>query len=675
MTSTAADRRRVRCASALGAVAGLVPFLLVLWDLRIDPLRTAGAHGFASGFYDVQARVLLDGDLAVPRASLGIEGFVVDGRTYMYFPPFPALVRIPVLIVTDSLDGRLSAVMLLLAWIVLAAATAALFWGVRRLLRPGDSVSRIELAAGALLVATVTGGSVVVFDASLPWVYHEVYVWSVGLTVATLAAVVSFAADPRPRAVLAAVACAMATILTRTTAGWAMAFTLAAAGIVALTRTGWPRRYGTGLIAGAIATLTVGVAVNWAKFRHPYMFPLEAQVWSDVNVHRRLALRINGGTITGPQFFTTSVVNYFRPDGIRFVPYFPFVTLPAGPAPPYGGAFVDQSYRTGSVTAMMPLLSVGTLWGLVALCAIRPRRTTLWLAVVFAGAAAVGGGVLFYGYLANRYTNEFLPVLVVGSTIAFVDVARRLERRGRAVRRASLAGAAVLALFGAYANAAAGFAMARTTWKGERLAEYVSLQVSVGDVIGREAGRLVRQSAGLPATGRTDELRIVGDCEALFVGTGDQYEPWAMAEGIDRTVVIDVDPAGTSAGVARLFAVEGLATRNVTLETSDDDRIRLRIGEGLLYLPTPWLDVTPGERIEVSLVPEPTRDRYRLTVGDTPAEYLPMVETDGQGFKTVAAAAFDLPPAAAQERLGVTLTARLGEPLALCHRLLAAAAG
>ena len=74
--------------------------------LRLRPLRTAGAHRFAANFFDLQARAFLDGDLAVPTDSLGIEGFVIDGRTFMYFPPFPALLRIPVLMVTDGFDGR-----------------------------------------------------------------------------------------------------------------------------------------------------------------------------------------------------------------------------------------------------------------------------------------------------------------------------------------------------------------------------------------------------------------------------------------------------------------------------------------------------------------------------------------------------------------------------------------
>ena len=90
----------------MGRWLGFVPYLCVLWDFRLNPLRRAGAHGFASNFYDLQARALLDGHLWVPDQSLGIEGFVVDGHTYMYFPPFPALLRVPVLLLTDRFDGR-----------------------------------------------------------------------------------------------------------------------------------------------------------------------------------------------------------------------------------------------------------------------------------------------------------------------------------------------------------------------------------------------------------------------------------------------------------------------------------------------------------------------------------------------------------------------------------------
>ena len=130
-----ADRMRIRRSIIGGAVAGFLPYVCVLWDFRWNPLRRAGAHGFASNFYDLQARALLDGHFWVPDQSLRVEGFVVGGHTYMYFPPLPALLRVPVLLLTDRFDGRLSAPMMFLAWFLLAAATATLLWNTRLLIR------------------------------------------------------------------------------------------------------------------------------------------------------------------------------------------------------------------------------------------------------------------------------------------------------------------------------------------------------------------------------------------------------------------------------------------------------------------------------------------------------------------------------------------------------------
>ena len=58
---SAADRLRIRRSIIGGAVAGFLPYVCVLWDFRLNPLRRAGAHGFASNFYDLQARAVLDG--------------------------------------------------------------------------------------------------------------------------------------------------------------------------------------------------------------------------------------------------------------------------------------------------------------------------------------------------------------------------------------------------------------------------------------------------------------------------------------------------------------------------------------------------------------------------------------------------------------------------------------
>lgn len=659
----------MRRASLLGAAAGFVPFVLVLFDFGWNPLRTAGEHRFGSNFYDLQARAFLDGDLALPDGSLGIEGFVVGGRTYMYFPPFPALLRIPVFLATDRLDGRLTAMSMLLAWIVLAAAAGTLFWAVRRVLRPGADVSRGDALACTLFVATVTGATTVVFDASLPWVYHEVYVWAVALSVATAAGLVGLVLGPSTPRVVVTSLCAIAAVLTRTTAGWAMAGAVIVTGVVVAVRSRPRVGAGITLAVGGIVAIATGAALNWAKFRHPYMFPLEHQVWTDVNARRRLALAINGGTITGPQFFPTAVVNYLRPDGIRFVPYFPFVTLPAHPARSYAGAFVDQAYRTGGVPAFMPLPTIAALWGLVRAGRIRPLHRLAAVAVPIAGAAAITGGVLFYGYFAHRYTNEFVPVLVVAGAVAFADAPSRLAGLRRAARVPIVAGALALAVFGAYAHVATGYATARATWKGDRLAGYVAAQERVSGWFGGDTADLVSWSPSVPLEAPTDDLVVVGACDALLLGSGDQYEPWLTVEMRDLTVEVHVGEDGTSPGIARLFTMQGATTRNVTLETGDGDRVRLRIGEGWIFLPTPWYSVEPGTTFEVSLLAEPERDRYRLLVGDVFDEHFPLLESDQHGVKRVAIASFDLPGPSVEQRLGVTLTSRPGPALELCERV------
>ena len=129
-------------------------------------------------------------------------------------------------------------------------------------------------------------------------------------------------------------------MLTRTTGGWGVCLGAVALGIWMLRGRSFAgaRRFGPWVIAAGLVPLAVGITFNMLKFGHPYLFPLQDQVWTTLNQHRRFALEANGGTITGPQFFTSSFVTYFDPTGIRFVDYFPWITLPpenaAGDAAP-----------------------------------------------------------------------------------------------------------------------------------------------------------------------------------------------------------------------------------------------------------------------------------------------------------------------------------------------------
>ena len=60
-----------------------------------QPWNLFARAGFSADFYDEQARVFLRGRLAVDPAVPGPEGFLIDGRTYLYYGPFLSVVRMP----------------------------------------------------------------------------------------------------------------------------------------------------------------------------------------------------------------------------------------------------------------------------------------------------------------------------------------------------------------------------------------------------------------------------------------------------------------------------------------------------------------------------------------------------------------------------------------------------
>ena len=665
-----ASRARARKSALYGAVAGFVPFLLVLWDLRYAPLRYAARAGFASNFYEIQGRALLRGHLSVPAWSFGIEGFMIDGRTYMYFPPFPSILRMPVLLITDRLDGRMTAPSMLLAWLVLVVATAAMIWNVRLLVRGAAAVSRSEAVLYAVLLASITGGSVIVFDASLPWIYHEVYIWAAAFTSAALASLVAFTRRPTMRRAVLTFAFGSGVILTRTTSGWAICLTIVAFGLWRALRDPVARRAALVMTGGGVVALGVAIAFNWAKFRHPYMFPLEDQVWTARNARRRLALRMNDGAITGPQFFLTSLVNYFRPDGIRFIPYFPFITMPAEPARAYGGAFLDQWYRTGSVVAFMPLLFLSTLWGFVAAFRRRADWGMRHVRVPLVGALAVTGGVMFYGYVAHRYINEFLPVLMIGATVGVVDIARRLHGRSVNVKRTATGAVVALAAFGCLANTAVGITAARTVRHGRQLEQYVGWQLTTARWTGH-VDTLVSRTTTLPDEGTADQLQILGDCDALYLATGDQYEPWITVQAREFHVRATPMADRPQLGALPLITLDGLAQRSISLEGDGRGRVRLRMGEGLVYLPSDWVAVEGGASIDVGIRLVNSQNQYQVTLNGEFVGDMPASEADDNTQHTfVSIPSFALPSELDQRIVGYRLTPEMGPRLDLCERLL-----
>lgn len=626
--SDATGSRRRQWATAVGLGVGGLAYLLTLLDFSHRLTRTANALGYASNFFDFQGRAFLAGHLYVTRGDLGIEGFERGGHEYMYFPPFPALLRIPVLMTTHEYDGKLTLLSMGLAFVLMAVMTAKLVWLVRDLVVGADlPLSRFEASAWACFLALATGGTVLTFNASLPWVYHEVYAWAVPLVIGSTYWMTRVVLEPRGRSVAWLGAFALCTILTRTTGGWAVCLTSVALGLWLVVRPSREasRRLGLAVVAAGSAALAIGITYNMLKFDHPYLFPLQDQVWTTLNSHRREALAVNGGTITGPQFFETSLVNYFRPEGIRFVGYFPWITLPAEPARAYGGAFIDQSYRTGSVTSFMPLLLLLTVVAVPVL--VRPGAGDARRALTFPFVAAilVTGGVMGYGYLAYRYTCEFVPALVLGGAIGLAGLLRFLVRRGGVVRATlkplALATLTIATAFGIAANMLTGFASAAVTAGGPDLARYLDLQRSWA---WPGPAPEVLDTSSPPSGGHTDDLAIQGNCDALWVNTGDAYATWQLVERRSLVFVVRLAPDFGRSGSTIATAATS-SPDEVVFQTDKRHRARLLIRNETGTYNGPWFDITPPGVVRIGIGDRPELGYAEVT--STPGGFVGYVRS------------------------------------------------
>src|SRR6202453_164393 len=178
-------RRRFTYAMSIALMIVTIPYLWILWDLwssSANPLRQLSPDNS----YDLQPRAMLAGHLYLPNGSIGIEAFFHGGHQYTYFGLFPSLLRLPILLVTHSFDGRLTAPSLLLAFIVTGLFSSLLLWRLRVMMRGQALLGRAEAASLGVLVASITGGLVLLFLPASPKVAHEDMAWVAALSSASI---------------------------------------------------------------------------------------------------------------------------------------------------------------------------------------------------------------------------------------------------------------------------------------------------------------------------------------------------------------------------------------------------------------------------------------------------------------------------------------------------------
>ena len=592
-------------------------------------LRTQFANGAYSQFFDLQAEALVRGDLALPENSIGIEAFVVDGREQMYFGLFPAILRMPVVAVTDAWFGELTVISSFLAWLVFVLAAWALANRVlattaptaptastastastSRLARPGVELvwkSMIALATPMLMLAGPA------------WVFSEAIMWGVAAAVLFQWRLYCEMAESSSRNQLLLAGSLALAVLNRPTLG--VGCLLAVVVLVAVRSR---RGVGAGeyrLAATAVLGSLLLVVPNMIRFGRLLGPPMELQLLSQIDEQRMRMLAYAGGDFTDLRYVPSNVLAYLRPDGVSIGSRFPFVDAPSDVPTVFWDAVFDITYRTPSIVATSTLLVVSAAVGLVVgLRTIRvdPVHRRLLLAAL-AGLPAAAT-LMIWGFIAPRYLADFVALLLPLSLIGAIHATAVLDGSGRRVRRWSAGGAAVLLVWSVTANAALALSSSYLTGPDGGALELVELQGRDDFWTTDDVERF--NSVEDFAFERTDPpppgmIAVLGACEAAYLSTGEPVDPWLTlaygpndfrrtfsvalpAEVFDASILL-----GTFAA-SEPNVIEEPTSFALRLLTDDGGEVTLELSDefGAVLYP---LDVGAGETFDLTVTSDPVR--------------------------------------------------------------------
>ncbi len=532
---------------AVGAtVAAAVPYLWVLFDLftgSIDPLRkNVQATYPGSAIYDDQARALLHGHLNLPNGSIGLEAFIHDGRTYTYFGLFPSLIRMPFLGLTHSLDGRLSALSMLAAWLVTAFFCTVLAWRIRTVVRGKAVLGWAETASYGVLIFSILDGSVLVSLASTPYAFNEDEAWGVALACGSIFTLLGMIERPSWRRLVACGVLVLLTNLNRPTTGYACILaTFLVAAWFALGLAGPERRrWALPLLTAGLVAMAVGCAIDLAKFSVFFGYPSSEQLLYTYFQFDH----INGGKHYGLNFLPSTLDFYLSPGNLRVSSLFPYLTMPALPSGVVAHTRLFNLGNTASASASMPMFFVAGVWGVISTLGRHRPMVVRSFRILLLAAATTAGAVLIYGSIFERFLGDFMPLLVLASTIGIVDAWQRLGGRRRLVRVILLGTLSVLAVFGFVANF--GIAIApQFFWTQTQADHYVRAEQIMSNLTGHPLSGDVVRGKKFPTKAPIGQLFIKGRCEGLYIAYeavpygGGYADAWLPVERAPHTPICD----------------------------------------------------------------------------------------------------------------------------------------
>lgn len=509
-----------------GVIAAAVALFWVI-STSWRPWNLFAEAGFSADFYDEQARSFIRGRLAVRPEVPGPEGFLIDGKTYLYYGPFLAIARVPLALFGDVFVGRVVRLSMLIALVVLGRWSARLARAGHALHKSAVPTDRRaesdEVPEASSWVVPIFVGAVLfspaLFASGWISVYHETEIWALALAVIAMTLLAEWAASgfADRRRLLWGSGAVLATTMTRAPIGLGLAIALGVIGLGLAWRSTEHRRSAAPIaIAGGLAPLIAYAAVNLAKFGTLFSVPGDRQLLSISDPTRAAFFETTGGSFFSLQFLPTTLAQYLRPDTIRFERLVPGIRF--GPlAENYGSLDVETvtpaSSLIVSATLIFLLALVGAVWML-------RHRAQTWLLLV-AGATIGALPTFMIGFIANRYLIDMLPPLIAAGAVG-VWIVAALDRQ-----RLAKASGIVLVVWGAWVNSAL------ATWTLEAKSPgFTELRSDIDRTVfgGGDVG-IVDAGPGMVAP-RDGLIGVANGCAGVYVAEQGRWVSLERAPGV-----------------------------------------------------------------------------------------------------------------------------------------------
>jgi len=156
---------------------------VLLWAFATTGERQIFVKEVLGGAYDSQAEHFLRGNVDVDAEAIGHEAMIVNGKTRMYFGPFPAFLRIPLNLVYPAGHGKWSRLSGFCAGVIALFAFAGL---VRTALCSSALLPRARNWLGnACVIGFALGSPLLLLLGNLS-IYNEAIIWGLALSLAAL---------------------------------------------------------------------------------------------------------------------------------------------------------------------------------------------------------------------------------------------------------------------------------------------------------------------------------------------------------------------------------------------------------------------------------------------------------------------------------------------------------